>query len=232
MFQERTDPHSNTDPLQRIIVVGEMYFLGCCFLFWIYTASSTCNVSKYKYDWSQATYEGKLRTDSEFWRYQKQAKFVLTNGLALQLAYSKCKAHMRSLIVWKAGRFGPIDDVHTWEVMCSKFCLENDLLHEQAIAASGCSCLKLSTQPNEPSFISPGDWCRHNTGRMQCDELGFCGYWDCRIDDFMCPRHEYNKRLVKYAGQGNCRNSAVHLLPSLPLSLMISIALVAVGLLY
>jgi hypothetical protein len=196
--------------------------------------ASICNLTKYTSDWSLATYDGTLRTDSDFWRYQKQVKFILTNGLALQLAYGKCKSYMTNLITWKAGRFGPIDDIHTREVMCNKFCLENDRLHQQALAASGCSCLQLSTQPNEPSYISPGDWCRHNTGRMQCDELGFCGYWECRIDDFMCPRYEYNKRLIRYAGKGNCKNSSFRLSSSSStfLSLLLSICLILFGVLY
>lgn len=195
--------------------------------------ASRCNLTKYTNDWSLASYQGTLRTDAEFWRYQKQVRFVLTNGLALQIAYGKCKAFMRNLVVWKAGRHGPIDDIHTREVMCNKFCLENDRLHEQALEASSCSCLQLSTQPDEPSYITPGDWCRHNTGRMQCDELGFCGYWECRIDDFMCPRHEYNKRLIRYAGKGNCRNSASKLSSSYAtlLSLLLSIGLILFGIL-
>jgi hypothetical protein len=198
------------------------------------TVFGRCNVSKYTYDWSLATYQGKLRTDSDFWRYQKQTKFVLTNGLALQLAYSKCKAYMRNLIVWKAGRFGPIDDIHTRDVMCNKYCLESDRIHQEAIETSGCSCLALSTQPDESSYISPGDWCRHNSARLQCDDLGFCGYWDCRIDDFMCPRYEYNKRYILFAGKGNCKNSGSKFSqPSLfSFSLFISIGLVVLALLY
>jgi hypothetical protein len=204
------------------------------FLLFAVRGFGRCNISKYTYDWSLATYEGALRTDSDFWRYQKQTKFLLTNGLALQLAYGKCKAYMKNLIVWKAGRYGPIDDIHTREVMCNKFCLESDRIHQEAIDSSGCSCLALSTQPNEPSYISPGDWCRHNTGRMECDELGFCGYWQCRIDDFMCPRYEYNKRYILFAGKGNCKNSGSKFsqLSLSSLSLLLSLGLVVVALLY
>lgn len=168
----------------------------------------SCNSSIYFYDWSNTAYAGPLRKDSEFWRYQKQTKFILTNGLALQLAYSKCKSHMKSLIYWKAGRFGVIDDIHTRVVMCNKYCLENDRLHQEAMTQSNCNCLQLSTQPGEVSYVFQGDWCKHNTGRMQCDILGFCGFWNCRIDDFMCPRYEYNKRDIRFAGKGNCKNSS------------------------
>lgn len=167
-----------------------------------------CNLTHYKYVWAETDYDGALRFDPDFWRYQTQRQFKLSNGLALQLAYGLCKAHMDSLIVWKAGRHGPVDDITTHDVMCSKYCLENDAIHVQAMEASECSCLELSSQPGDSAYVLDGDWCRHNTGRMQCEILGMCGFWECRIDDFMCPRYEYNKRTIPYAGEGNCKNFA------------------------
>jgi hypothetical protein len=180
-----------------------------------------CNLTAYKI-WSDADYIGTLRSDPDFWRYQKQKKFTISNILALELAYGKCKALFDSLIDWKAGRAGPIDDQTTWDVMCSKFCLENDLLHQIAMRESECSCIQLSTQFGEPSYVFEGDWCNHNTGRMQCNILGFCGSWNCRIDDFMCPRYEYNKRLIRYAGQGNCRNPGFQLNPPILLGFLVA----------
>lgn len=172
---------------------------------------SACNITKYRVDWSDTDYDGSLRYDPEFWRYQTQHQFKLSNGLALQLAYGLCKAHMDSLIEWKAGRHGPVDDITTHDVMCSKFCLENDIIHQNAMDYSDCSCLELSSQPSDSAYVIAGDWCYHNSGRMQCEILGFCGFWECRIDDFMCPRYEYNKRTIPYAGQGNCKNPASRL---------------------
>jgi hypothetical protein len=145
---------------------------------------------------------------------------VLANGLALQLAYGKCVEYMLNLIEWKAGMTGPIDDITTWGVMCNKFCLENDNIHEVAMRVSGCSCLELSTQPGEVSYTMEGDWCHHNTGRLQCEILGFCGFWECSIEDFMCPRYEYNKRYITYAGPGNCASPASIALPQLWLGVM------------
>jgi hypothetical protein len=29
---------------------------------------------------------------------------------------------------------------------------------------------------------------------LVCDKLEFCGIWGCRLDDFMCPRYEWNKK--------------------------------------
>lgn len=178
-----------------------------CLFLKIALVSCVCNISKYKGDWSEIDYEGDLRFDPDFWRYQTQQQFLLSNELALQLSFGLCKASMESLIVWKAGRHGPVDDITTYDVMCSKFCLENDIIHQEAMEYTGCSCLELSSQPGDSSYIVEGDWCTHNTARMQCDILGFCGFWECRIDDFMCPRYEYNKRYIQYAGPGTC-NSA------------------------
>mmetsp|Transcript_26623 Transcript_26623/g.39553 ORF Transcript_26623/g.39553 Transcript_26623/m.39553 type:complete len:208 (+) Transcript_26623:83-706(+) len=189
-----------------------------------YGAHCACNVSKYLYDWSNIDYNGDLRFDPEFWRYQTQRQFQLSNGLALQLAYGLCKAHMDNLIDWKAGRHGPVDDITTHGVMCSKYCLENDEIHLRAMDYSDCSCLELSSQPGDSAFVVEGDWCRHNTGRMQCEILGMCGFWECRIDDFMCPRYEYNKRSIPYAGPGHCRNAGSMIQPSLLLSIGIAVA--------
>ena len=184
----------------------------------------TCNMTKYR-QWLNTDFNAPIRTDPEFWRYQTQRQFKLSNGLALQLAYGLCKAHMYSLIEWKAGRHGPVDDITTHGVMCSKFCLENDRIHVEAMDASGCSCLELSSQPGDSAYVIAGDWCRHNSGRMECEILGFCGFWECRIDDFMCPRYEYNKRTIPYAGEGDCRNFASRLgQPEVHIAAIIAIA--------
>ena len=168
---------------------------------------STCNMTAYDL-WRARKYTGKLEFDPTFWRYQNQPQFQIKNDLALQIAYGMCRHRMKSLIDFKAGRLGPIDQQTTYDIMCLKYCLENDAIHESAMAASGCSCLELSTQPGESSYHEPGDWCKHNTARMRCDILGFCGFWECRIDDFMCPRYEYNKRAVQFKGLGSCKGSA------------------------
>lgn len=184
-------------------------------------ACGRCNRTRYV-EWKQERYQGRLRNDPKFWRYQTQAQFVLTNDLALQIAYGICRHNMKSLIDFKAGRIGPIDDQTTYDIMCANYCLENDNIHEEAMSLSGCSCLQLSTQPGDDSYHVVGDWCRHNTGRMQCDILGFCGIWECRIDDFMCPRYEYNKRYIDFRGAGHCINGTPRVSPwSLMSSLLI-----------
>jgi hypothetical protein len=88
--------------------------------------------------------------------------------------------------------------------MCNDVCVQNDQMHFDAMCYSGCNCLELSTQRTDPSWTHDGDWCSQNTARMLCDIIGFCGVWDCSIQDYMCPRHEYNKKIIPMKGYGSC----------------------------
>jgi len=158
--------------------------------------------------WKDSAYEGILLSDPQFWRYQTQLQFVLSKGLALELAVAKCANRFKLLQNFKSGKGGPIDIQNVWKAMCTDECMQSDVMHQEAMAASDCSCLELSTQENEPSYRVPGDWCLHNSARMLCDKLGFCGVWGCRIDDFMCPRYEWNKKTIAYKGPGHCDRKA------------------------
>jgi hypothetical protein len=65
--------------------------------------------------------------------------------------------------------------------------------------------LELSTQIGDPLYKAPGDFCDKNTGRLLCNLIGYCGIWDCRIGDFMCPRYEFDKKIIPLKGKkGNC----------------------------
>ena len=97
-----------------------------------------------------------------------------------------------------------MDPQNAWKSMCHMFCKYSDQMHFDAMCYSGCSCLQLSTQKRDDSWTRDGDWCSHNSARMLCDILGFCGNWECRIDDFMCPRHEYNRKIIPLKGYGSC----------------------------
>ncbi len=44
-----------------------------------------------------------------------------------------------------------------------------------------------------------------------CSELERCGQWDCRIGDFMCPRHEFNKMDIPQRGLGDCSAAPISL---------------------
>ena len=172
--------------------------------------TSTCDLDAFT-SWKNLLYSGPLAKDSTFWIYQVQQDFVLTNGLAMELAVAACTNRFTLLHTYKAGRSGPITIQDTYKVMCKTDCLESDNLHEQAMTASGCSCLELSTQPSETSYHIEGDWCSENTARLLCTMTGYCGVWNCRIDDFMCPRYEWNKKSIPLKGPGTCdRNSAPH----------------------
>lgn len=167
-------------------------------------AVSGCDLNKYN-EWKSQVYNGPLSADATFWIYQTQKKEIfLTNYLALELAVTSCTRKFDQLYYYLAGRMGPIDIQHSYKIMCRSDCLENDAIHESAMAYSGCSCLELSTQPDSPSYHIEGDFCRHNSARLLCDKVGYCGSWDCRIDDFMCPRYEWNKKLIPYKGIGSC----------------------------
>ena len=88
--------------------------------------------------------------------------------------------------------------------MCTDVCQESDILHNQAIEYSGCTCLQLSTPESADSFTVLGDWCKRNSARLLCDILGQCGMWECTLEDFMCPRLEYNRKNIPYKGYGDC----------------------------
>ena len=168
-------------------------------------APTTPNCDLQAFDtWKNEAYVGILLTDPSFWRYQTQLQFQLSNGLALDLAVAKCKERLLLLSEFKAGRTGPVDVQNIWKAMCKDECMQSDVMHEMAMDASGCNCLELSTSQNDTSYRVEGDWCLHNSARLLCDLLGFCGRWGCRIDDFMCPRYEWNKKLIPLKGLGSC----------------------------
>jgi hypothetical protein len=175
----------------------------------IVTESTTtaCNLSLFT-EWKSQTYSGVLASDTDFWIYQTQPQITLNNGLAMQLAVIFCKRQFYHLSYYKAGQSGPISIQNSYIAMCNKYCVQSDLLHQQAMTASSCNCLALSTQSTDSSYTAEGDWCRENSARLLCTTLGYCGIWDCDLDDFMCPRYEWIKKSIAYIGTGVCRSSA------------------------
>ena len=182
-------------------------FVFCLLLFQL-SHCIGCNYTAYQ-SWQLQRYLGILSKDPNFWRYQTQTQFVLTKGLALELVVAKCQNEFTVLQTYKAGRSGPVTVQYAFKAMCSSYCMEADELSNQALDVTGCSCLELSTQKSSPFYQYEGDWCRHNTARLLCDILGYCGVWNCRIDDFMCPRYEWNKKFIPLKTWGSCiRGSA------------------------
>jgi hypothetical protein len=193
--------------------------------------SGDCNLAKYQ-QWKSQLYTGPLVADSEFWRYQTQPDFLLTNFLATQLAVESCVRYFDLMYYYLAGRNGPVDIQTSYKTMCKSTCVESDALHQSAMEFSGCSCLELSTQESDSSYHLEGDFCRENSARLLCDKIGYCGVWDCRIDDFMCPRYEWNKKLIQFKGLGTCdRGSAppAAAVKSMLNMLIVTIVTLAVG---
>ena len=188
--------------------------------------NAECNQALYE-EWKQQTYSGPLASDPTFWMYQTQTQFVLTKDLARQLAVAACTKDFDLLYYYLAGRVGPIDIQHSYKIMCRDVCLSSDDIHEEAMAYSGCSCLELSTQISDSSYHIEGDFCRENTARLLCDLVGYCGIWDCSIDDFMCPRYEWNKKYIPFKGIGTCNRGAAHktMHPSLLLSTVAALSI-------
>jgi hypothetical protein len=168
---------------------------------------TVCNISRLS-TWNEMTYTGPLAHVSTFWMYQTQPQIVLTQRLAMQKAFEYCKESFQSLYDYRAGRTGPIDIQHAFKVMCNANCLESDSLHQSAMRWTGCSCLQLSTQPGQALYKQPGDFCSKNSARVLCDMIGYCGIWNCRISDFMCPRYEFNKKIIPLKSRlGSCQKS-------------------------
>lgn len=164
---------------------------------------AVCNITAYE-DWKLQTYTGILAVDSSFWIYQTQPQIVLTNELAQDLAVTQCVRLFDLDYYYLAGRMGPVSVQYGYKTMCKNYCLESDRLHLEALTLSGCSCLELSTQPTDDSYHIEGDYCLENSARQLCSLLGYCGVWNCRIDDFMCPRYEWNKKTIPLKGIGSC----------------------------
>jgi hypothetical protein len=80
---------------------------------------------------------------------------------------------------------------------------------------AGCDCLQLSTPADSIYYHIEGDFCHGNSGRILCRVLERCGIWNCRIGDFNCPRHEYNKLVIPYGGTGDCQSAGGVLRPGL-----------------
>lgn len=127
-----------------------------------YSDGTTCNATLYD-GWYDSSYSGALVDDlADFWLFSDAE---LTNGQALEVVSSTCLVMMNTLRLDRAGRNGPAPDKYIYDVMCADECILSDAIREQAMSLSGCTCLELSTQPTDPIYHAPGDWCAANSGR-------------------------------------------------------------------
>jgi hypothetical protein len=69
---------------------------------------------------------------------------------------------------------------------------------------TGCRCEDLSTQKDSPYYREDGDFCLENSARQLCSILGVCGEWDCELEDFMCPSHDFRNKYYLGYGFGDC----------------------------
>ncbi|CAM9437687.1 unnamed protein product [Phaeothamnion confervicola] len=193
----------------------------------IASSTLTCDLALYE-AWYDETYSGlgSLTDIEHFWIY---TDVTLTNGQAMDRAYTYCYYMMDQLRLDRAGRHGPVEDRFVYDVMCAPACLGSDTLREEAMAMSGCSCAELSVSQSSStsSFVSQETegWCLTNTGRILCDVFERCGVWDCRVSDFMCPRHEYNKQEIEFRGLGDC-SAATFTAATAPMAAVAALALV------
>mmetsp|Transcript_24687 Transcript_24687/g.32218 ORF Transcript_24687/g.32218 Transcript_24687/m.32218 type:complete len:199 (-) Transcript_24687:381-977(-) len=155
--------------------------------FFVILSSGQCNVTKYETEW------------------------LNQYGDELELATMMCKEALMFLKYDLAGRHGPVDDIYLYDVMCNVDCVSADSLHNAAIRYSGdCTCLDLSTPEGDLYYSEDrhGDFCLENTGRMLCEVLEVCENWECDLDDFMCPRFNFNKKFITHRGYGDCSMAA------------------------
>ncbi|GMH83238.1 hypothetical protein TrVE_jg6500 [Triparma verrucosa] len=172
-----------------------------------------CDISAYN-EWAAEEFQGISKdlvipaTNERWWdiqNYQTGVAFTLTNAHAVEVLGTKCRQYMQAIKIGLSGRHGPVSDQAIFDVMCTEYCVVNDQFREEAMSRSKCSCLDLSTKEWEVGYSVAGDYCRENSGRMMCDELERCGMWECALDDFSCPRMEYNTLDVLLRGNpGDC----------------------------
>ena len=191
--------------------------------------NTTCHTSKYN-EWISSPMGDKgiikrienilyytKRSDLDVWEIMKfddrREEFLagnlkITNGEIMVISGIACQKSLRQLKLDLAGKHGPVSSQEIHDVMCNQYCNISDFLREIVMKRSSCSCLELSTQPDDIAFIRKGDWCQRNTAVLLCNELEYCGTGGtCQIEDFHCPRREYNLVNVPLKGFGSQCNA-------------------------
>jgi hypothetical protein len=178
-----------------------------------------CNITAY-YEWGAMLFGDETlasvpepgqripETQVQWWDIDKfdnveTGGYSLTNEHGMEVMATKCRQYMQAIQLGLSGRHGPVSEQAVYEVMCMSFCTVNDQMRKDAMEYSCCSCMELSTQPDEVGFSRPGDWCREESGRMMCEELERCGTWECELDDYSCPRMEYNTLTIDLKGKAD-----------------------------
>ena len=173
------------------------------------------------------------RSDTRLWKVldldnvneEQLYSFTLSKGQVIELTAVKCKESFHQLTLDLAGMHGPVSEESIYNEMCNSFCTTNNKLRSEALEYSDCSCMELpftsSSIPDNEELLNvtnAGGWCRENSGRILCNALERCGIWNCALDDFHCPRREYETYY------GSC-SDAFKLLPSISASWSIAFVL-------
>ena len=173
----------------------------------------------------------------------------LKRGVAMMKGARYCRLAMTQLKYDMAGSHGMIKTEFVRDVMCNPMCTESDILHEFALEVSGCTCDELSTPEESWAWHEEMDFCQRNSARMMCkvrmnklrkkevkimpsliwlsflrlpyflQEFDFCGTWECPMEDFMCPRYEFEGQKSRLRSMG-CSAA----LSSKPLNALLSVA--------
>lgn len=85
---------------------------------------------------------------------------------------------------------------------------------------TGCRCSDLSTKEDSPYYRVDGDFCLENSARLLCNILGECDHWDCDLEDFMCPSHEFRRRYFTGYGYGDCSAAFKQWAPAISVSVL------------
>ena len=212
--------------LAKLIIVIHLFDFIYCSL-----SSRECNQEAFNL-WHQKAYESSAdnhidlihaealrikRKDKKLWNVFNLDHTPLssnfTNGQVMELSAHVCKNLIKGDIYSVAGTHYPTKqiDQKIHDAMCSFHCLTNDDLRIQAMTFTNCTCLELSTANNESTFKRIGDFCYASSGRLLCEErVEWCGVWNCSLEDYQCPRWEYNRKKIPFRGYGwECSRSAI-----------------------
>jgi len=181
--------------------------------------NAECNVTRYEKWYDTRFIRGEetelteyvISVDGQkgFWGVLENLRYPFdpTYGQVMEKAADVCERSLQTLKRDLAGRHGDVENYAIFGPMCSYECLDSDILHLEAMMQSECNCLDLSPQPEDKHYRVEGEFCRKNSGRLMCQALDRCGVWHCRLGDFMCPRHEYNKEFTRFRGFGDCSDA-------------------------
>ena len=133
--------------------------------------------------WTRPT---RSNSECDLTKYQE---YLETTGQDMFIVSSMCESAVTLLTTRLAGKHGPVRQEDMEAIMCIQYCEDTDIMHLEAMSISGCTCAQLSSE----SHIEL-DFCRQNSARYLCDYLGVCGEWNCKLEDYMCPRHEWDTK--------------------------------------